>query len=169
MKRFVSTLLAITLVSLTCVAGLASAKQIDEKDAPATLIKASKFLEERPLDKEAKNIRGWAVSWVIETDKVTVGICAILLGGIEEKYKYSSEIIAQYTIGMAAFKLANPDRAKDEDAAQLAGVESALKSYEVIVNEKPKNRNAFMDELLAKRANGTLAAYVLENNCKAKK
>lgn len=70
------------------------------------------------------------------------------------------------TIGMAAFKLANPDRVKDEDAAQLAGVESSMSSYEAMVKEQPKVRNAFMDDLLAKRVDGSLAKYVAENNCK---
>lgn len=108
------------------------------------------------------------MTWVIETDKVRVIICSSILS-VEEKYKYKSELIGQYTIGMAAFKLANPERAKDEDAAQLAGIESAIRAYEVMVNEKPKHRSAFMDELIAKRTNGTLAAYLLENGCEVNK
>jgi hypothetical protein len=42
-------------------------------------------------------------------------------------------------------------------------------SYEAIVKEKPKATDVFMDSLLAKRADGSLANYVLENNCKDKK
>jgi hypothetical protein len=38
-----------------------------------------------------------------------------------------------------------------------------------MVNEKPKHRSAFMDELITRRTNGTLAAYVLENGCGDKK
>jgi hypothetical protein len=63
--------------------------------------------------------------------------------------------------------LSNPD--KDEASAQLAGYESALKAYESILREQPKATNAFLDELLVKRADGTLAQYVAENNCKEKK
>jgi hypothetical protein len=53
--------------------------------------------------------------------------------------------------------------------AQQAGIESALTSYEAMVAEQPKAKNAFMDDLLAKRGQGALAAYVKENNCKVQK
>jgi hypothetical protein len=143
--------------------------QSEEKDAPERLIKAARLLEQKPLDKDAKKVRSWAVQWLIVTDKVSVKACSLLLSGTDKDYKYGSELFSQYTIGMAAFKLANPDKAKDEDAAQQAGIESALISYEAIVAEQPKAKNALMDELLAKRSQGALGVYVKENNCKDKK
>lgn len=158
----------LVLMSILSMAGLARGIQ-DDKNDPETLIKSARFLEEKPLDKEAKKVRSWALTWVIATDKVSVVICPLFVSGIDKKYKYSSEILAHYTIGMAAFKLANPEKAQDENAAQHAGVESALTSYEAMVKEQPKSRNAFMDMLVAKRADGSLAKYVLENNCKEKK
>lgn len=165
MRRFLTLSTAIVLVLF--IAANARA-QIDEKDAPATLIKATKLLEEKPFDKEAKNIRSWAITWVIKTDKVSVTVCSLLVSGIDKKYKYSGEIFGQYTIGMAAFKLANSDKAKDEDAAQMAGIESALTSYEAMVKEQPKAKNAFLDDLIAKRTDGSLTKHVAENNCKTK-
>jgi hypothetical protein len=105
------------------------------------------------------------MGWLIVTDKVSVKACSLLLS-VDKKYKYSSELFGQYTFGMGAYKLANPDKAQDEDAAQQAGVESALTAYEAIVAEQPKAKNAFMDDLLAKRGDGSLAAYVKGNNCK---
>jgi hypothetical protein len=70
-------------------------------------------------------------------------------------------------IGMAAYKLTNPG--KDEASAQQAGYESALLAYEAILKEQPKAKNAFLDELLVKRGDGTLTQYVADNNCKEKK
>ena len=61
-----------SLIVLVLFSAANASAQIDEKDAPATLIKATKFLEEKPLDKEAKNIRSWALTWVIKTDKKTI-------------------------------------------------------------------------------------------------
>jgi hypothetical protein len=158
----------VALITLLTTPGFGWNNQKDEKDTPATLIKAAKFLEEKPFDKSAKDVRGWALKWVIETDKVHVTVCSLLISGIDKKYKYSGELFGQYTIGMAAFKLANPDKASDEDAAQLAGINSALTSYEAMVKEQPKAKNAFMDDLITKRTDGTLAKYVAENNCKDK-
>ncbi len=165
MRKAMPTLLGLILL-LTSV-GVSAQK--DEKNETDTLIKAARFLEQRPFDKGAKDVRAWAIKWVIATDKVSVTVCSLLISGIDKKYKYSGEVFGQYTIGMAAFKLANPDKAKDEPAAQLAGIDSALTSYEAMVKEQPKARNAFMDDLLAKRATGALAQYVAENNCKDKK
>ena len=108
------------------------------------------------------------MEWLIVTDKVSVKACSLLLG-LDKKYKYSGELFGQYTIGMGAFKLSNPEMSQDEDATQEAGVESALTSYEAMVVEEPKAKNAFMDDLLAKRVRGSLAAFVKENNCKDKK
>ena len=162
-ERAVSTILAAML--LTTIA-FGRGGQKDDKDAAETLIKAARFLEEKPLDKKAKDVRGWAVGWIIATDKVGVTVCSLLISGVDKKYKYSSELLGQYTIGMAAFKLANPEKVKDEDAAQEAGIESALLSYEAITKEQPKAGNAFLDDLLTKRSQGELTRFVKENNCK---
>jgi hypothetical protein len=130
-----------------------------QEDPAQKLINATRFLEQHPLDKDAKVVRAWAIQWVIETDKVSVKICPVILS-TDKKYKYGAELTGQYTIGMAAFKLANPEKAADENAAQVAGVESAIAAYESIVKEQPKAKEKFMDSLLAKRADGSLASYV---------
>ena len=165
MRKAMPILLGLILL-LTSV-GVSAQK--DDKNETDTLIKAVRFLEQKPFDKGAKDVRAWAIKWVIATDKVSVTVCSLLISGIDKKYKYNGEVFGQYTIGMAAFKLANPDKAKDEQAAQLAGIDSALTSYESMVKEQPKARNAFMDDLLSKRATGALAQYVAENNCNDKK
>lgn len=126
-------------------------------------------MEVKPFDKEAKDARAWAVRYVIETDEVSVLLC----GGeamkplLDKKNKFSSELIAQYTIAMAAFKLENPNN-KNENDAQLAGVESALRAYEQMVKEKPKNRFPAMDDLLAKRDSGELKRMIENENCGSK-
>jgi hypothetical protein len=162
MTRRISALLVLILILGSFVS--VGAGQKEEKDEIDLLIKSAKFLEEKPLDKKAKDVRGWAIKWLIVTDKVSVIVCPLLISGVDKKYKYNSEIYSQYTIGMGAFKLSNPDKAKDEDAVQLAGIESAIRSYEAMVPEQPKAKNAFMDDLIAKRGDGTLAKYVAENN-----
>ena len=160
-----SLLMTVTVV-LAPFALANSALQGDpEVDA---LIVAAKFLEEHPLDKNAKDMRSKAMVWVIKTDKVSVTVCSLLLGS-NKKYKHNSALFGQYTIAMAAFKLANPGKAADENAVQQAGIDSALAAYEAIVKEKPKERDSFMDGLLAKRADPNFAKYVLENNCTDKK
>ncbi len=164
MKTHPKFLISILLL-LSC--SVVAAAQGQKPDEVAALISAVKFLEQSPLDKKAKDLRSSALTWVIQTDKVSVNICANFMREYDDKYKYGSELLAQYTIGMAAYKLSNPG--KDEASVQLAGYESALLSYEAMVKQQPKAKNSKLDALVAKRVDGTLAQYVADNGCKEKK
>jgi hypothetical protein len=165
MKPFCKSLILILLLVSSAFGSVAQ----ESHDDVSRLIAVAKFLEQTPFDKKAKDVRKWALTWVIATDKVSVNLCGSLVSGVNKgkEYKYSGEMTAQYAIGMAAFKLANPG--KDEQSAQLAGYESVLSVYDAMMKEQPKAKNAFLDELLAKRADGTLAQYLAENNCKGMK
>ncbi len=130
------------------------------------VIKAARAYETAPLAKDTAEIREKALRWVIETDDVSIIAC----GGVfrlfsDKKNKNGSDMTAAYTLGMAAFKLENPTKASDEDAAQLAGLEGALKTYEVLVSEKPKTKNDAIEELLIRRGKGELAAIVSAAEC----
>lgn len=165
MKHYIRPLFLILLLVSSAFASVSQ----EPKNDVERLIFATRFLEQTPLDKRGKDVRTWATEWLIATDKVTVSLCGHLTMKVNKPkdYKYSIEIFGQYMMGMGAFKLANPG--KDEPSAQQAGYESALLSYEAILKEQPKAQNIFLDEMLAKRADGTLAQYIAENNCKEKK
>lgn len=130
------------------------------------LIKAAQFLEENPFSKDAKGIRAFAVKYVIETDEVSVVLCGGDLTGpiLDKKNKNSTELIGQYTVAMAAFKLQNPAN-KNENDAQLAGLESSLKAYEKMIAEKPKTKHDGMDGLVSKRNAGELKGLVEQADC----
>jgi len=151
------------LLALAAQTGFAQSAE----EQRSLLIKATKFLEVKPFDEKAKDVRGWAVAYVIQTKDVSVVVCIgdFLKPALEKKNKYGSELIGQYTIAMAAFKLENPDQKDDENAAQLAGVESMLRAYETMLKEKPKAQFAGMDELVAKRNKGELRALVEAAEC----
>jgi hypothetical protein len=163
MKR--STFSALLLLLLTVSFSFARPNQDDEAAAPAKLMKTFAFLEQRPLDSKAKEMRGWALKWITATDKVSVKTCSLLVSGIDQNYQYKSEIFGQYLIGMAAFKLGNPTKANDEAAAQLFGVQSALNSYAAIIRTQPQAANAFLNDLVTKRGRGDFATFVAEHNC----
>lgn len=133
------------------------------------LIRASEILENAPLSKDAKGIRALAVTYVIETKDVTVVLCGgeLMAPILDKKNKNSTELIGQYTIAMAAFKLQNPDN-KDENAAQYAGLASTVRAYKAIVSEKPRNKHSGMDKLVERLDRGELQAAVQEANCGGK-
>jgi hypothetical protein len=164
MKKF-TIIFTLLLIALSASLVFGQNKPSDKE----TLIKATQLLETQPFIDKAKDFRGWAMRYIIETDDVSVTVCTNMLSSImDKKNKYSSELLAQYTMGMAAFKLSNPDKAKD-DAAQLAGMESMLKAYENMVKEKPKTKFQPVDDLIAKRDKGELKKFVEDTKCSESK
>ena len=160
-KRSVSSFIVTAAFLFVLSAGSAFG-QTDKENA----VKAARAHETAPFAKETAAMREKALKWVIETDEVHLTVC----GGIfsmfsDKKNKNATEITTAYTLGMAAFVIENADKANDEDAIQLAGLESALKTYEAIVKEKPKTKNDKIDALIAKRDSGQLAADVKAADC----
>lgn len=165
MKKL-TLIFALFFIGLTAQVNLAQDKPNDKE----TLIKVVRFLEEKPFDKDAKKYREWGFLYVVETKDVSVLLCTdAIKPAMEKKNKNSGELLIHFSLAMAAFKLENPDKADDEIAAQIAGIESMLKSYEAMVREKPKAKFAGMDELVEKRNNNTLAAHIQANSCKKDK
>lgn len=105
----------------------------------------------------------------MQTDDVSVVLCGgdLMAPILNKKNKNSTELIGQYTIGMAAFKLQNPSNTNENDA-QLAGLESVLKVYEKLVAVKPKTKHDGMESLLAKRNANELKAAVDQADCAKK-
>ncbi|MEP6903074.1 MAG: hypothetical protein ABJA66_15085 [Actinomycetota bacterium] len=163
MKKLIIVFGLLILFGLSAQIGFGqTAPQTDQE----RLIKASGFLEAKPFDKDAKETRAWAIKWASETTAVTVIVCGGT-GGVllDKKIKFGGELLGQYLISMTAFKLQNPDKANDENAAQLAGMESVVRTYEAMLKENPKAKAARMDDLLGKRNDGTLAKYVADADC----
>lgn len=135
-----------------------------------TFIKAAKILEQDPFIKDGKKYREVMTYYLIETKDVSVVVCTsnATTALFDKKYKFSNELFSQNLFGMAVFKLENPDRATDEKAAQLAGVESMLRAYEAMVKQNSKAKFAAADDLLNKRTDGTLAKFVADNDCSKK-
>lgn len=163
MKNILCLLVLFLVTGLTAQFGFAQdAGKTDDKEM---LIKAARFLEEKPFDKEAKNIRSWAIKWSSDTKDVTVIICSgTAMPLLDKKNKFGSELLGQHLIAMTAFKLQNPTN-NDENAAQLAGLESVLRAYEVMVKENSKAKANVLDSLLAKRNSGELAKFVSDADC----
>ena len=85
MKRRFAFTCCLTLLLLSAPVGLVARTQSEQISDSERLIKAARFLEQKPLDKDAKKIRGWAVEWLTATDKVSVKICSLLLAGFEKE------------------------------------------------------------------------------------
>ena len=162
MKKL-TIIFALLIIGLTAQYGFGQTKSSDKE----TLIKIVRLLEEKPFDENAKKYREWGFLYVAETKDVSVKICTDTIKPVmDKKFKYNSELMIHHALAMAVFKFENPAKADDELAAQLAGLESTLRSYEAMVKEKPKAKFAALDALVEKRNKNELAAYIAANNCK---
>jgi len=162
MKNILAICLIIVAFGLSSMVVLGQQTSDREK-----LIKVAGLLEQKPLDNSAKELRSWAITYLATTRDVRFVICSgdLTKPLLDKNSKYGAEIFAQYTIGMAAFKLGNPDKKDDEDAAQIAGFKSALRSYKALVKLDPKAKTAGMDGLITKRDKNQLPSLVANVGC----
>ena len=118
-------------------------------------------LEHTPLDPGARDDRAWALQWLMDAPDVSVTICAGPLTKMSEKdYVHSPEITFQYSVAMGAFIIENPEKSKDPDAQQLAGVESALNAYRVMRTAQPDDKSPALEKLLGLQSKGELPGFV---------
>jgi len=128
------------------------------------VIAAARALETAPLDKDTSKMTERALKWAIETDEVHLIACGGTFGLFsDKKNKQSPLMTTSYMIGMTAYKLQNPSASEND--VQLAGLETALKAYEIAVKEKPKTKSDQVEALLVKRSSGELAALVNAADC----
>lgn len=142
----------------------------------ADYISNTRFLETNPFIEDGGKLHRWMAEQSFYSD---YGIypceCrpVLELMPLFDGYEYDDILLTQFGYAMVAFKLENLNEkayekiSQFEPAAQLAGVESVLKTYESIVAAK-KSRNAKLDALVDKRNNGKLKAivYALALKCK---
>jgi hypothetical protein len=124
-------------------------------------VEMATFLETTPLAKEAKEYRAALLYFLAEVPDITVKLCTNVLGESKRlKGDYESELVAQLAYSQAKFVIENPDKAQEDAAVYLAGVEGTLRTWQAIKAAKPKAKHLLMDELLQKQQAGTLADYV---------
>jgi hypothetical protein len=133
---------------------------LDKRD----VIPAVRFLENEPLSKDAPLSRALLLRWeennAAEAD---ILVCPDLLTPLPDpKIQYSAELTAQYLFGILAFQLAHPAERNHANVfpGQLAGIRSALRSYQAIVALKTEAHIPEYDELLKHEREHTLEAHM---------
>lgn len=159
----------LTIIFTLFLIGICGQSSFAQKSSldKTTFVKAVNILEQDPFIKDAKKYREAMTLYLIETSDVSVVLCTSDLTKplFEKKYKFSNELFSQNMFGNAAYKLENPGEANNENAAQLAGLESALRAYEAMVKANPKAQLKAADDLITKRNNGELARLVADTKC----
>jgi hypothetical protein len=103
------------------------------------------------------------LNWIIEVPDIRFKSCVDLLSlGVGNQYRYSAEVTQQIIFSAAAFKLEHPDHLRNDTGAYIAGVEGALRVYQILMKSVPDAKLDFLDDLVAKRDRGELADHVIK-------
>lgn len=143
------------LLAFACM-GVAGAKEADFVMSNDKVASLTKFLEEKPLDKDAPLVRRVLLNWEDTSKDVIDVVCPGVLAPVPDKVPYGPELAAQFVFGSAAFQLLNPGEKGKLMRQQLAGMQSMLKAYRAIVSEDPKARVPRLDELAQRDLDGNL-------------
>jgi len=150
-------LFLICVLEIQCTLG----RGLSTPEERAKAINTARSLERDPLAKDAPPNRQWLLNWIIEVPDIRFKSCVGLLSpDVGNHYRYSTEVNQQIIFSAAAFKLEHPDHLRNDTGAYIAGVEGALRAYEMLMKSVPDAKLAFLDDLVAKRDRGELADHV---------
>ena len=118
--------------------------------------------QSNPLGPQAKDQFGWVLKLFADVPDMTVHVCMILDKLPKGEKKDSFTVFGGEFMGQAAFVIDNSDKRDDRLAEHQAGVEGALKVYELLLRVNPKDREPYLDDLIQRRDAGTLNEFVKE-------
>jgi hypothetical membrane protein len=127
----------------------------------ARFVALVRLLESDPLAENANATRQQLREWTVEVPDIRFKACPDLLGhavGID--YPYSREINLQVMLSGAVLTIEDPGEARDDAAVYTAGVEGALRAYEVLVKSRPDGHLAALDDLIERRDRGELVDHI---------
>ena len=152
-------------IALAAVLTAASAVSVARAGDPAVMpsndaLRLIRLLEQEPLSPNAAKIRSDLIEWATATKDVMITVCDVLGPIPSKEVPYGPELLIQAMFGNGAFQLEHVQHKGDEYKAQLAGIESMLRSYERILAADPSARIPEYDEWLREREAGDLEAKV---------
>jgi len=135
----------------------AVAQETSMPEERAGWVEITHKLESAPLDDSVNKQGETALKRLSDVHDIHVPLCPALLSEFNGmKYAYSHTITRQYMLASAVFLIENPDKAADTKATNLAAVESVLKTYQAILQQKPDAKAKALDDLLKKQSQGKL-------------
>jgi hypothetical protein len=155
---------ALAVLGLLCVSSLSA----QSKRGPSTPAERTKALaaiddlEQNPLGPNAQEERRWLTLWLIEVPDIHVSVCTLLPDLSKGDKKDSNIIFTQMIFSAGRYAIQHLNSPVNEVAQYQAGVEGSLHVYQVLLAQNPKDRQPKLDELVQKKVDGTLRAYVTE-------
>lgn len=143
-----------------------SAQATSTPEERAQWVETTHKLESSPLDDSVNKQGDAALKRLSDVHDIHVPLCPALLSEFSGmKYAYSHAITRQYMLASGAFIIENPAKAGDVAAMNVAAVESVLKVYSAILQQKSDAKSKLLDDLLKKQSQGKLDD-ALRKQCK---
>jgi hypothetical protein len=120
-----------------------------------------------PLGPNARQEREWVAKWATEVPDVHVSLCVLLEKQPKGNKQDADSIFAGIVLAQTAFAIQNPAAKANSVEAYLAGINGALHVYELLLKDRPKDRQPYMDDLIQKREAGSLQQFVQERAAKS--
>jgi hypothetical protein len=120
-----------------------------------------------PVGPKGVHEREWVLEWAIAVPDVHVTVCLLLEKQPKGNKQDANTIFAATVLAQTAFAIQHPDAQRDSHEAFLAGIQGALQVYEELLAARPKDRQPYLDDLLQRRAAGTLPQWVADRAGKA--
>ena len=148
MQRAAATLLLI-LISTTVFAQTA--------DQRRWAVETARWLEENPLDPEAKTKTTELFKWWSEAPDLTLSVCPLFID--TRNVRVAPIVVSQGIMSAGAYLLEHPEATRAEYS--LAGAEGALRAYRNAVAADPKLRDKFLDGLLEEKSRAKYVTAVV--------
>ena len=161
MRRSCGLVVAGVFLAYALQAPAAEARGPSTPEERARFVALVRSLERNPLGENANATRQRLREWIIEVPDIRFKVCAGLLGdALGDDYPYSREINLQVPLSGAVLTIEHPGEARDDFAVYTAGVEGALRAYEMLAKSKADGPTAALEDLLEKRRRGELADHI---------
>jgi hypothetical membrane protein len=170
MKRLTGLAMIAVLISGAVQPRHAEARGPSTPEERARFVARVHSLESDPLGENSNATRQQLRQWMTDVPDIRFKVCPDLLASaLSNGYPYSRAIDLQVALSGATLTLEHPGEARDDVAVYTAGVQGALRAYEVLLQSRPDAHLAELDELVKKRDRGELRdhlARLAKERCK---
>jgi hypothetical protein len=130
---------------------------------PAEREQALKYIrnfQTDPLNPDLKAEIAWVVKWTMEVPDIRLDLCTSFYKLAKAESKDGELLFDAMVFSQTEFVLENPTRQDNGRAQVEAGVEGVLRVYELLLKANARDREPYLDKLIKRRDDGTLAHFV---------
>jgi carboxypeptidase Q len=156
--RFLISLVFIISLGTTLEAQARGSSTSEERVKVLELNKASEL---DLINGVSEQDRTWFIRFMSEVPDISLEIGPVALWCSQSMQKEQQSLsLYHFMLSAVSFKIENPTKAKDAEAADLAGMEGVLRAYQNLVKKSPNTHSAKIDDAITTQSEGKLLDFV---------